>query len=64
MADPARRRYDTRHGVLILFSHETYNNLYLIASQLKRLFDPMTIGISPPGVRSRPHCFPTARSGI
>jgi len=38
-------RYDTRHGVLILFSLETYN-LYSIASQVKRLFDPTTIGIS------------------
>jgi len=44
----ARRRYDTRHGVLTLFSLESYN-LYSIASQLKRLFDPMTIGISWPG---------------
>jgi len=38
-----------RHGVFTLFSLETYN-LYSIASQLKRLFDPVTIGISPPGV--------------
>jgi len=38
-------RYDTRHGVLTLFSLETYN-LYSIASQLKCLFDPVTIGIS------------------
>jgi len=45
----ARQRYDTRHGALILFSLETYN-LYSIASQLKRLFDPMTIGISHPGI--------------
>jgi len=43
-----RKRYDTRHGVLILFSLETYN-LYSIASQLKRLFDPTTFGISPTG---------------
>jgi len=38
----------TRHMVLILFWLETYN-LYSIASQVKRLFDPVTIGISPPG---------------
>jgi len=31
---------------LILCSLETYN-LHSIASQLKRLFDPLTIGISP-----------------
>jgi len=31
-----------------MFSLETYN-LYSIASQLKRLFDPMTIGISRTG---------------
>jgi len=37
----------TRHGVLTLFSLETYN-LYSITSQLKRLFDPVTISISPP----------------
>jgi len=42
-------RYDTRHGVLILFSLET-NNLHSIASQLKRLFDPTTIGILRPGL--------------
>jgi len=46
----ARPRYDTRHGVLILFSLETYN-LYSIASQRKHLFDPKTIGISPPVLR-------------
>jgi len=39
-------RYDTCHGVLTLFSLETYN-LYYIASQLKRLFDPVTFSISP-----------------
>jgi len=40
--------WHTRHGVLTLFSLETYN-LYSIASQLKRLFDPVTIGISHTG---------------
>jgi len=46
-------RYDPRHGVLILFSLETYNlysiDIYIyIYIQLKRPFDPMTFGISPP----------------
>jgi len=48
-------RYDTRHGVFILFSLETYN-LYSIASQLKRLFDPTTFGISLPGQVGTIHC--------
>jgi len=41
------------HGVLLLFSLET-SNLYSIASKLKRLFDPMTICISPTGSLRRP----------
>jgi len=44
-------RYDTRHGVLTLFSLETYN-LNSLASQLKRLFDLVTIGILLTGSRS------------
>jgi len=48
-------RYDTCHGVMILFSIETYN-LYSIVSQLKRLIDPMTIGISLPVYLSPAGC--------
>jgi len=44
------KQYDTRHGVLTLFSLETYN-LYSIASQLKRQFDAVMIGISPTGIQ-------------
>jgi len=43
-----RERYCTRHGAFTLLSLETYN-LYSIASQLKRLCDPVTSAISGPG---------------
>jgi len=40
-------RYCTCNGLSILFSHEAYN-LYSIASQLKRVIDPVTSGILRP----------------
>jgi len=46
-SSPASDMTLERHGLLIPFSLETYN-LYSIAIQLKRLFDPTTFGISPP----------------